>query len=945
MADPYAEFGGSADADPYAEFGGSVSVAPVAMHAPTDLEPVPQLVPSHGPAPQGAVVPRMLEAAGERETGYLKSQAAALNPVKSPTIQGFAQEQPTWNPQTNQWEMPPIGGPSTASVGEILRSIAKGDPISAAVSAVAGNIDQFPDWMKNLALKQKVPESFAQMGIDAFNTYQMMGHGPEVNAVPTSEAFVRGAARTANVARESLPVAGLSAGGGIGTYVGHHVAGVPGGIVGGGVGAEIGARIGNALHDLIPEVPGEAFGKEAGADAIPEYDGPVSSSIYQAIKNKNPHLTDTQIRGLAYQIDQAAGVTVPGKTRGGIYTPPPEAATAGGAPPAPPEAPPEAAPTAPATPPPTAPAAAPEATAPPAESSLAAEARTAAYEDLGRGGTTWQKGAPPAPEGVAAAAPPATVSPVPAAPEEPAAQPEGPNLYRPMLRPASFATLPRGLGWDYVEAPTQEIANRRGLPLSDSPHGVISTDRPLTADEMEHFDLQPVEPSKPAEAAPAAPAKIEPPATPAAAAPEAAPAVPPSEVAKPGARPPRSAYPSRNWVAQNIYNFRDVAHAKEVLGPDSWQEHVDRYYAAIDRGRQEAIESVPKTDQAELRSRGIDPTGMTYAQAQEALRGKPAPAAEAAPGLTEQLKGSLEKTPPVAEAAPEAPATAAPEQQQPVGDAIDEKIPPEQFPDLNKSVRAKVQFYTDKGDLDSAARVLEEATPDIPAARSISDALSGRLNTRFTQERLDAAIDSLNKKITGGGTQAATLPGMLAKGLSTIPELYEIAGNAFERLAKAGMATYETFAKAMAKYGKATKPYIDTLWDSLSERFASDKATKGGLMPGMRTLAPVDPATLPDKPLILTGKKVANPSAQLDNIDTVLAQHPNPTASTGAWNTMMAHALADNDVPIPPYNAIKMLNTDGIYEQLSRNKPKGKSQIEGTGLRMVMRSANSTAMA
>lgn len=61
--------------------------------------------------------------------------------------------------------------------------------------------------------------------------------------------------------------------------------------------------------------------------------------------------------------------------------------------------------------------------------------------------------------------------------------------YALLLRPASFATLPK-VGWDYVEAPAL-IAYRRGLPVStDYPHGVIETDRELTPEEVDRFDLK-----------------------------------------------------------------------------------------------------------------------------------------------------------------------------------------------------------------------------------------------------------------------------------------------------------------------------------------------------------------------------------------------------------------------------------------------------------------------
>lgn len=63
------------------------------------------------------------------------------------------------------------------------------------------------------------------------------------------------------------------------------------------------------------------------------------------------------------------------------------------------------------------------------------------------------------------------------------------NTYKPILRPASSFTLPAGVKWEYVEAPWDGV-NRPDLPRSSNRHGVISTDRPLTAEERAHFDLE-----------------------------------------------------------------------------------------------------------------------------------------------------------------------------------------------------------------------------------------------------------------------------------------------------------------------------------------------------------------------------------------------------------------------------------------------------------------------
>jgi hypothetical protein len=68
-----------------------------------------------------------------------------------------------------------------------------------------------------------------------------------------------------------------------------------------------------------------------------------------------------------------------------------------------------------------------------------------------------------------------------------AAQPK--NLYRTTLRPAGFGGLPQGVTYQYVETPSDGSVNLPSIPVSRLRYGVIKTDRPLTADEMQHFDI------------------------------------------------------------------------------------------------------------------------------------------------------------------------------------------------------------------------------------------------------------------------------------------------------------------------------------------------------------------------------------------------------------------------------------------------------------------------
>jgi len=62
-------------------------------------------------------------------------------------------------------------------------------------------------------------------------------------------------------------------------------------------------------------------------------------------------------------------------------------------------------------------------------------------------------------------------------------------LYRPVYRPPGFATLPAGIGWDYVEVPPNLAFYRPDLPVSRYTYGLIKTDRQLTKPELDTFQL------------------------------------------------------------------------------------------------------------------------------------------------------------------------------------------------------------------------------------------------------------------------------------------------------------------------------------------------------------------------------------------------------------------------------------------------------------------------
>jgi len=62
------------------------------------------------------------------------------------------------------------------------------------------------------------------------------------------------------------------------------------------------------------------------------------------------------------------------------------------------------------------------------------------------------------------------------------------HIYKPLLRPAAFAGLPKG--WDYIAAPPDLAHKRPDIPVSSHIHGVIGYHRQLRQDEVKSHDLE-----------------------------------------------------------------------------------------------------------------------------------------------------------------------------------------------------------------------------------------------------------------------------------------------------------------------------------------------------------------------------------------------------------------------------------------------------------------------
>ena len=140
---------------------------------------------------------------------------------------------------------------------------------------------------------------------------------------------------------------------------------------------------------------------------------------------------------------------------------------------------------------------------------------------------------------------------------------------------------------------------------------------------------------------------------------------------------------------------------------------------------------------------------------------------------------------------------------------------------------------------------------------------------------------------------------------SADPVTYDEAGNVIPLSRRFNLASPMVFEQAAQDVAGANTPGVGVANEN-----------KLGFWPALRVRIQPD-ATLPDKPLILTGTTNKNATKQLANIDDILGRFPNAAESPEAWAQMLAYAFGTDDVPVPPYAFIRDTNGDGSFERLS----------------------------
>jgi hypothetical protein len=66
---------------------------------------------------------------------------------------------------------------------------------------------------------------------------------------------------------------------------------------------------------------------------------------------------------------------------------------------------------------------------------------------------------------------------------------------------------------------------------------------------------------------------------------------------------------------------------------------------------------------------------------------------------------------------------------------------------------------------------------------------------------------------------------------------------------------------------------------------------------------------MPEKPLLVLATDEKNVNRQIDNLDVIFTKFPEPTLTQESWTKMLGYAFKSDEVPVPPYAAIKALES------------------------------------
>lgn len=90
---------------------------------------------------------------------------------------------------------------------------------------------------------------------------------------------------------------------------------------------------------------------------------------------------------------------------------------------------------------------------------------------------------------------------------------------------------------------------------------------------------------------------------------------------------------------------------------------------------------------------------------------------------------------------------------------------------------------------------------------------------------------------------------------------------------------------------------------------------------------------MPDKPLLVLSTNEKNVSKQIENLDVIFNKFPDPILTQDSWTKILGYAFKTDEVPVPPYAAIKALESPENLAAPLRKLTQGQIDDASAGFR------------
>ena len=242
----------------------------------------------------------------------------------------------------------------------------------------------------------------------------------------------------------------------------------------------------------------------------------------------------------------------------------------------------------------------------------------------------------------------------------------------------------------------------------------------------------------------------------------------------------------------------------------------------------------------------------------------------------------------------------------------------------------------------NAQTILGGESSNLPVSIGIADFvpfLGTALQTQEAARMGEEALQSVEQgnygtaALQGAGALVGLVPGA-AGTLKTGKQLLSETGQQLDRAIMEGTgplaAVVPDALKPMyaVQPGKGMPPVLD-----LQPGVDVLPGNKIGVEADLRVKVPQADLEMPDKPLLVLSTDAKNVNRQIENLDVVFAKFPEPVLNQDSWTRMMSYAFKSDEVPVPPYAAIKALESPENLAAPLRKLSQGQIDDASAGFR------------